>query len=127
MVVILRNSVNSVKVTASEFSRLSLPFFLLEFDRDFAGEQSRKYYYTGQDISPTPSQLNIFEIEESDEGGDFANGFENESIKLPSGSYTLNIYEAEEIPESISDTTGEIIARYMVRVEATNEINNIYK
>ncbi len=118
MIIINKNSTNTIILELTSVSNLLNPNYLFEFKNDLL---NTLYYFTTPDLSNWKCRYNLFEITESTTP-DPINGI----ISLVGGSYTYNIYEATGATLSVSATTGRIISTGKVNVLG-EQINNIYK
>jgi hypothetical protein len=118
MIIINKNSTNTIILELTSVSNLLNPNYLFEFKNDLL---NTSYFFTAPDLSNWKCRYNMFDITESNTP-DPING----EVKLIGGSYTYNIYESTTITLSISATTGRIISTGKANVNG-EQINNIYK
>lgn len=124
MIIINKNSTNSLIFTLTEKSRLPSPNYLFSFVNDSSGNE---VLFTSPDLSGYPRRYNSFDIIES--------GSTNPSIgivELEFGFGKYEVYESSSPTLNISGTTGRIIENGKVFVRGwngtmnNNNINNIY-
>lgn len=110
MILIKKNTVNTVILTLSEKTTLDPVFYLFEFIQQ--GSPGTKKIFLASDISSNKPRYNEFEIEETT-SEDLING----KIDVLTGDWFYNIYEQSSSSNLDPTLAGEIVEFGRVEVE----------
>ncbi len=123
MILINKDSLNTVILTLTENSSLMFPHYIFEFTNDI---QDNTVIFSATDLSTFGCRYNRFEITET--GTTYTDNNNGIINLVPSGYWTYNVYESTGSTLSISATTGVILETGKVFVNGTdNDIPLIYQ
>lgn len=123
MIVLEKNSINTIILSLTENSTLPVPYYLFEFTNELNGNY---VLFNATDTSNFNCRYNKFTIIET---GTTYQDVTNGIIHLMNqGQWQYNIYEASASTLSISATTGNVLETGIVKVIGTdNSVPNIYQ
>ena len=123
MILINKDSLNTVILTLTENSSLMFPNYIFEFFNDI---QDKTVIFSAPDLSTFGCRYNRFEITET--GTTFTDNNNGIINLVPSGYWSYNVYESTGTTLSISATTGVVLETGKVFVNGTdNAIPSIYQ
>jgi len=113
-----KDTENKIVLTLTENSTLSNPNYLFVFENEFDTATDPIEIYL-PDTSTATDRYNLFTLTDGSGTGD--------DLDLTKGQFTYTVYEAVNVPVTISDTTGDVVEEgRMVVSSATYEIETIY-
>lgn len=106
MLLINKNSTNTIVFTAGEFSTITSPFYVFELQNQLSKQRT---YFTSTDISTAQTRYNMFTILETGSTSNWTAG----TVNLAVGSYNYTIYENDAQTLSV---TGNPVEYGVLRV-----------
>lgn len=120
MILIHKDTDNTIAVTLREKATISNPTYLFEFTNDLT--RSSKYFI-GVDATTYPNRVNMFTITETNWSGDEASGIVE---LLPVGFWSYRVFEQASTTNLDVRLTGALVESGKVKVVGSTTNKQVY-